>query len=584
MKQERIKTKRGFKGIGIFILGWFVGFVCTILILAGVGYWAYTSISVGKVEKWTKTDIAGDNEDIKSLTLQDVVGIAMGVAKGSNEYTLAKFEEDFGLKLLGDSLYGINLDKLKNAPIKELKTALDSTIDSANFNNVLSFMGVEDADLGLLKTVLDTKITYYINNNKLYTSDNYDIEVGFEYSIEGNVVKFSNGSHTVSSNKITARLRDLPLTTAMMSMQDATNSLKIYEVLGYEREGNENNYVYKDNGVEVTGIMKTLAGYSVSDLSNADTFNNIYIYEVMDYTREDSEGGYVYKLNGTEVTGIMSKIAGKTIGQLGQNDAFDDITVADALNYTIDNGVVKDKNKNIVTGVVKYLATSSLITLSTDIQALTVGKILDVEESEATGVIKALYNSNLSTLKTDIDNLTLGSALGVEQANATGVIKVLYNTKITELDNSMKDLKIYQAMGYYYNESDEKYYNTFDGVTYSNEVELSGIVKALANTKVDDLTTTIENLKATDVFDAETVAVLNLFTTEELNENYNNTGKPLSIMDLPNAVVGKINDKNTTIGTLLDAGVITTSTPVETDDPVRLLTISGLIEIVMQYT
>ena len=57
MKRERVRSKHGFKGFGTFILGWFMGFICTILIIAGVGYWAYTSISVGRIEKWTKTEI-----------------------------------------------------------------------------------------------------------------------------------------------------------------------------------------------------------------------------------------------------------------------------------------------------------------------------------------------------------------------------------------------------------------------------------------------------------------------------------------------------------------------------------------------
>ena len=69
--------------------------------------------------------------------------------------------------------------------------------------------------------------SYYIHNGKLYTSNEYTTEVGFDYTIEGNTVKFSNGSHTVASGKITPRLSDLPLKTAMSSMSDVTENLKM---------------------------------------------------------------------------------------------------------------------------------------------------------------------------------------------------------------------------------------------------------------------------------------------------------------------------------------------------------------------
>ena len=374
-----------------------------------------------------------------------------------------------------------------------------------------------------------------------------------------------------------------------------------------------------------------MADKVIGDLSNEKTFNDLYIYQVMGYTQVEIAGNpitYKYTDKNGDVTGIMATLAGKTIGQLDDVGAFNNVVVADALGYykhtngkyyttsTFEEGTE-------VTGVIAHLAGSKISTLSADIKMLSIGKILDIEKGDSnnstiiealydstietlnedikslklgkilgvekgaggnSAVIDALYDSTISTLNEDINNLTLGSALGVEQATATGVVKVLYNTKITGLNSAMKELKIYQALGYYYNETEQKYYEIFDGTTYSKEVELTGIIKAIANTKVDELSTTINTLKAADVFDKNTTTVLKLFNDTELTLNYNNTGKPLTIMDLPNAVVAKINDSSTTVGTLLDAGVITTSTPVEEDDPVRLLTISGLIEIVMQYT
>jgi len=691
MKRERVRSKHGFKGFGTFILGWFIGFICTILIIAGVGYWAYTSISVKKIEKWTKTNIAGDNKGLRNLTLQDAVNIAMGIAKGSDEYTLAKFEEDFDLKIFGDSLYGISLDKLKNSPIKEFKTAINETIDSATFNNILSFMDVNEENLGLLKKVLDGEVVYYINDNKLCTEENdASTEVEFDYTIEGSTVKFSNTSHTISSGKISPRFRDLPLSTAMTSMTDATKGLKIYEILEYHYDTSTEKY-YQDysngiysnpvsgvmgaiagytiddladqskinelkihevmgyylnetdgdyyttstfeEGTKVSGVMNSIAGKTLGDLSNQETFDNLYIYQVMGYTRVQISSepiDYKYTDGNGDVTGIMSTIAGKTISQLDDAGAFNDVVVADALGYykhsdgtyyttpTFDEGTE-------VTGVIAHLAGSKISSLSADIKTLSLGKILGVEkgaednstiinalynstietlnsdiktlklgemlgiEKGATGnsaVIDALYDSTIESLNQNINNLTLGSALGVDLSSATGVIKVLHDTKITELNTAMGELKVYQAMGYYYDEPNNKYYNKYDKdtETYSEEVVLTGIMKAIANTKVNELTTTIDTLKAKDVFSVENTPVLKLFIKDYGKANEDRTElNNLNIMDLPNKVVDKLNSADTKIGVLIDAGIIN-RTDIAEDDPVRNLTISSLIDLALQYS
>ena len=384
----------------------------------------------------------------------------------------------------------------------------------------------------------------------------------------------------------------------MGKIDGVTQDLKIYEVMGYTREATavEGKYIYKDNDVEVTGIMKSLAGYSVSDLSNNETFDNIYIYEVMGYSQIEVAGDPItYKYeddNGDAVTGIMAKIAGKTIGQLSEDTAFDDITVADAMNYHYNESNKKwytsttFTEENEVDGVIKHLAGSNMKQLSSDVQALTVGKILDVKEEDATGVVKALWSSNLSTLKDDIDKLTLGSALGVEFSEATGFVKTFYNTPIKSLSTEIETIKVYQAMGYYYDELNNKYYQSYDeeSGTYADEVELVGIMKAIANLQVNTLNTEIDKVKAVDVFTVESTPILKLFIKDYGKPTEDRTQlDSLTIMNMPNEVVTKLNSSDTTIGALIDAGVIA-RTDIAADDPVRSLTISGLIDLAMMYS
>ena len=457
MKKERVRTKRGFKGLGMFILGWFIGFICTLGMVVGLGYWAYTSITIRRVEKWTKSNIT-NNEGIEDLTLQKAMAIAQGIySNGNDAYTLNKLEDDFGVVLLDDTLYGIDLGLIKNSPILNLGQAIDDTIDTATFNNVLSFIGVDEDELGLLNTLLNKEMVYYVANGKIYSDEDHNIEVGFKYSVDGNIVKFANGTHTVASGVIRPRLMDMPLYATLTSMNEAAQSLKLYEVMEYHYNANDGKYYQNFDGTnytgEVSGVIANLAEYTIGELSTKEDFDDIRIYEVMGYYFNEDDGKYYQNFDGTTYS-------------------------------------------NEVTGIITHLADAKVNELSNRINTLTLGEVLGIDESDATGVVKALFNKNINNLDAEIDNL-----------------------------------QIYQILGYYYNEADHKYYQNKDGETYYNQV--TGIMGAIASSKVNEIGTTINNLKAKDVFDVESTSILKLFTQDELNN--------LNIIDLPTQVANKIN-------------------------------------------
>ncbi|MFQ6723755.1 MAG: hypothetical protein ACLRFE_00280 [Clostridia bacterium] len=770
MKRERVKSRRGFKGFGVFVLGWFIGFISTLGILFGVGFWAYTSISVKRVEKWTKSNIT-DNEGVESLTLKKVVGIIQSVSKSSNGYSLNNIEEDFGVNLLGDSLYGVSTSTIKNSPIKDLKTAIDDTIDTITFNNVIDFLELDEEGMGLLNTILQSKVTYYVYNGKMYTDENHQIEVDFKYTIDGDYAKFANGTHTISSDMLSPRLSDLPLTTAINSLESSTKGLKIYEILDYERTGTDGNYtytnngqsisgtmkafaeftlddlskestindiciyeimgytregeegnytyfdgdnkvtgimdgiagltigeisnsnkmdnmclyeimgytreetavegeyIYKDNGKEVTGAMKSLAGKKIKELTGQSAIDELYVYEIMGYTREGEEGSYTYLEGKKQVSGIMATLAGKTIGQLDDSGVFDDVTVADAMGYykNPDDGKYYKKYdtetgvySEPVTGIYVHIADAEVSKLSERIKALQVGQVLDIEKDSAPGVIKALYTTPIDELgKTEtINNIYIYQVMdytpigngrytykeGNDTKQVTGAMKVLAGKTIGQLSNpnTIGDLKVYEVLGYYKNTSDNKYYKTFDGTNYSDEVTgpikalidksiselndetyginsiklgdlldvsdsdkgvlnalkdtklgelkgaikdlqicqvmgyyknpddgkyykkydtetkvysepITGIMSALAETNVNEVGGKIETLRAGEIFSKDEVAILKLFSDEELNDT--NPETAVTIMNLPNKVFDKIN--NATIETLVSNGIIT---------------------------
>ena len=660
MKKERVRSKHGFKGFGVFLLGWFIGLISAIGILVGLGFWAYSSLSIRKIEKWTRNEIT-DNEGIENLTIKKVVGIVQGISENDTDaYTIAKIEEDFDIKLLDESFYGISTATLRNAPLKDIKQAFEDTIESITFSNIINFMDVDQDKLGLLNAVLENDVEYYIYNGKLYSDNTYTAEADFKYTIKDTTVEFANGSHTISIidgvRIINPRLTDLPLATAVGSMTDATTNLKIYEILGYERTGTEGNYTYmKDdskmsgvmaslaeytiddladqnklnniyvwevmgyktlgggefayiNGqnqeVKVTGAIKALAGKTIGEISDPTTINGLYIYEVMGYYYNDAdgyyyrklngnvyeekvtgtmktlagktieelsdpnlvnnlkvwevmgfdqvgtEGNYLYEDNGKPVEGVMATIAEKTISQLDDMSTFNDVTVADALGYYLNSDDNKyyyeydeatDTYSEPVTGIYAHIAGTKISGLSTRINELSVGQVLDVDISQTSGVIKALYSTEISELsdKSTIDGIYIWQVMDYTESEGgeytyidsqgnpqrvTGAMKTLAGKTIGQLSdpNTINGLKIYEVLGYIEDGGKYYMYNTENG---KYDLEVEGAIKALAGKTVGGLNDKDNGINSITLgaildIDGTTTGVLKAlsgFTLEELD-------------------------------------------------------------------
>ena len=68
MKKERVRSKHGFGGIAKFLLGCLTGFIIALLTVGGIGFWAYNSLTVRKVEKLIKSDITSNSAVIRDLS------------------------------------------------------------------------------------------------------------------------------------------------------------------------------------------------------------------------------------------------------------------------------------------------------------------------------------------------------------------------------------------------------------------------------------------------------------------------------------------------------------------------------------
>ena len=411
---NKVKHKKGFKDIWIFLFGLLFGFIFTIAGLVGVGFWAYNNLTIKKVEKLTNNDF-GLPAEINTLTLKTLVGNAMEIEDNIDTYTIEDLENDFDIVVIGEdglipnSLYGLDLTSLRKSNKNTIESDIEKIIESASLNTFISYMDKSDEELGIFATIINTKVDYYFNSvdNKLYTNSDYSTLVGFDYKVENNNIKIGSNSTTyaIENGKISVPFRTVPIEQAFTKFDSVTNNLKLYEILDYTKDGDK-YYTDETKTNEITGVLKTLADKTIKEISNEDTFNNLYIYEVLDYT--PTSDGY------------------------------------------------KQADGTTVTGVIKHLAGSTVKNLSTTIQNLTVGQALDIELADATGIVKTLHGEKLTNLSSRLapNNLYIYEAMGytkdenkyytdsTKSTEITGIMATLAGSKVNEIEDAIDTVKV----------------------------------------------------------------------------------------------------------------------------------------------
>ena len=172
---KKVKRKKGFKPVGIFLFGVLFGFLFTLTAIIGTGFWVYKNLTLNKIEKITKNEIDIGNESIKNLTIEDVVKNISGVVQNLDTYTIEQIEDDFNIVIVGEGgfikeeMYGLDMTPLKKATKNTIKDVFQDIIGTASMQTVIENLG-SNQDMGMFSTILDTEIEYYYNSvdKKLY--------------------------------------------------------------------------------------------------------------------------------------------------------------------------------------------------------------------------------------------------------------------------------------------------------------------------------------------------------------------------------------------------------------------------------
>ena len=363
-------------------------------------------------------------------------------------------------------------------------------------------------------------------------------------------------NNPVEATGITASMADLTINELAdgHTLQATIDDIKIADVMGYTK--GEDGKWYK-GGEVVSGPMAALAESKVGSL--ATDINSISIGELLGHTPIDENGDdiidYWENANGEVVSGLMAAFVGLSVNDMKDNDAVMNavhgVKVCDVMGLQLIDGIWYDSDGiTKASPVMSAIADVNVGELSSAMDDIKVGEILGYTYNESedcwysgdakvSGVTGALANSTLSSLNDDLDALRVGDVAGyveLEAADpnategegwyqydsmagtyvkATGILAELSDltvnqlTNSTELTNKIGNVKLADALGYIELEDGDP--NTTDGRGgwYKHDsvtgtyTEITGIMAALADKPINDMSNAVNDLTLDDVLPGE---------------------------------------------------------------------------------
>ena len=575
-----------------FVLGFFSAFGA----IAGGIYFAYSSVSIEKLNKWAGffgieipvDDFVNQEAEtpITSLSLQDFLAEIQKIQ--NSELTLNEMITKYGLILPEDFVAKMPASILDNVAFADLfsEEGMDYVMKNVTVNDIFAmippeFSGVigtepmretlkdhtledivelnfgyifEGVQLGYLMGV-----TYELDDNGVYqvvyaTPDEPTIIeliapldlggiLGAVANGEGDVMEVIESS--IGDVTVNALLGTFLADVAMLSnlLGDATlgdlivlnpennkyeldimyvmNGKKLGSILGYtevvstDPETNETISVwYNADNNKVVGIESVLADISVSDFMNGqfsanDLMNDLVIGDILGYEKgkplptyksddlttqlliPEEEAVVVWYCGGDLADKVMSAFADKTFTWI--TTSFSELKLSAVLGYYQYDGSWYTWNIQEVNGESAIVLTeaSGIMTKIADVQINQLnsieGELKDIQIGELLGY-KPVYGDDdefLYWTTTDADGQTV---------EATGVTASLADLTVNEISNGkfqekIDDLRIADVMGY-----------TSDGEKwYKNGEEITGLMAALADSKIGSLSSVMDTLTMSEV-------------------------------------------------------------------------------------
>ena len=299
-----------------------------------------------------------------------------------------------------------------------------------------------------------------------------------------------------------------------MDADTVTEGMTVAEILGltervcyvYDQEGNplylEGERVtvslwYDENGTKANGVIGAMAQKEFSALMDSDEgFDSLYIGETLGQVRIDekwynlgevstyTDGAYEeYRVEATVATGMMTHLSDLTIGEMDDNSKVTEkikgVKVGEAMGWTR----VERVDEHGETVVVWYK---------------TYDPVTGIGE-EADGTMATLAEYPIGDLDTEIDQMPVGKLLGYKKVDgvwyktyvgegdpanevADGVMKAIADIPVADLSDEINRIKIGEIMGWEYEEGD-----WYEVDALGNKTKATGIMVAFASLTLDEM-------------------------------------------------------------------------------------------------
>ncbi len=349
-------------------------------------------------------------------------------------------------------------------------------------------------------------------------------------SYEGSLVWYEKGYEKGSAeNKVAtgviASLADLSVSEMSdeSSLTDALKSVGVGDAMGYVKEG-DTWYTDDTKSTEASNIMAALADSTVGDMNTK--IGTITFAEIAGLTAVDAEGNVIEDVDAEEydgiwyqkyygknhadnepTTGLMAGLAHLTVDDLQNetkvSDAVKALKVGDAMGYHVYDGVwyseyygEGDARNKPLTGLVKAMADDKVGEMDETAKHVTIAEIAGlVAVDDAGNVFEPEDPHDYETY----DGIWYEAYYGVGDARnkpTTGLMAGLAHLTMEDLQDSehakeaVGEITAGDAMGY----------RKVDGV-WLDETDhpLTGLVKAIADSKVKDLNQDIQTTKFGEV-------------------------------------------------------------------------------------
>ena len=244
------------------------------------------------------------------------------------------------------------------------------------------------------------------------------------------------------------------------ALEDTINDIVIGEALGYVQVKDiwYIEYVSEAENVPVDGVLKSLVGLKISDLKNSNTitdvFQGVVVGELMGYYCEDGVW-YTNEEKTEKVTGILASIVGLSVEELSDEEEIRNIlnaqSVGDMLGYYYDGEKWCDNetSKTPLTGISKTIAgltVGNLGDAESIIKDMQIGELMgytldgdgNYKDGEKTlsAIMQTISKTKVSNLQTSIEGLTVEDVFG----DVTGVLSwIPSDTLITDISTVLPD-------------------------------------------------------------------------------------------------------------------------------------------------